>query len=403
MKEHNQVTLTRKIAAAPEHVYRAVASSQGYQEWMADSAEADARPGGRFYAWWQAGFYAAGTFKEAVENQKVVFSWLAPGEPAPTEVEISLTPQEDGTQLTLVHRGLGEGEAWAAAAENFEREWDSSLNNLQAVLETGLDRRLYDRPMLGFFIGGLVDEHLKTRLGLPVDHGMHVAGVIEGMGAARSGLLADDVIAEVDGVPVTDYTSIGSVLGKHKGGDVVPAVVYRGAERIELSVELTKRPAPEFPPPPQEMAGAVREMYRDLLKGLKKSLKGCSDEEAGTRPSEGEWSPKEVMAHLLIAERVSQAAWDLHPEGNKLPEFPGSERLLKAVAESYTVRQLYREIKRSVAVNLAMIASLPESYAANKAAYFLTSGNIDQETRQHFLGHVDQIRAAREAMRSQKS
>lgn len=399
MNTKTTLVFKETIAAEPAHVYRAFSRSQGVQEWMADSADADGREGGRFYAWWNGGFYAVGVFKEAVKDKKVVFSWHARFEPAPTEVMVELAPSEAGTALTLTHSGLGEGDEWVPVAENFEREWTGSLGNLKSVLETGVDQRLYSRPMLGFYIGGLVDAAAKERLGLPIDFGMHVSGVLEGMGAQRSGLQANDVIATVEGVEVRDFQSLGPVLSAHKGGDIVKAVVYRGPEKIELDIELSRRPIPEFPPPPEELAKAARKTYDEMLVLLKDALKGVSETEAAHHPAPGEWNVKETLAHLLINERWNYEAWDRHPDGDKFPPFPGSARLAQAIAESYKVKKLYKEIKRTMAVNVRMIELLPEDYAANKAAYFITANSLEDGIRTHFNEHVNQIKTAVEAAR----
>ncbi len=402
MNTKTKLTFKKSIDAPPAHVYRAFTTSQGVEEWMADSAEADGREGGRFYAWWNAGFYSAGIFKEAVKDEKVVFSWHALYEPAPTEVTVELEKTESGTDLKLTHSGLGEGEEWQPAVENFEREWANSLKNLKSVLETGVDKRLYDRPMLGFYIGGLVDEKLKKRLNLPVDFGMHVSGVLDGMGAQRSGLQAEDVIVSVDGTEIRDFQSLTPVLSTRKGGDVVHAVVYRGPEKVEMDVELSKRPVPEFPPPPVELAAVAKRAHKEVLAALKDALKGVSEEEASHSPANGEWSAKEVMAHLLISERWNQAAWDRHAENDKFPSYPGASRSVKAIADTYKAKQLYKELKRTLALNVRMIKSLPEEYVSNKAAYFLTGGDFENNIRTHFLPHVDQIKAAVAEARKEK-
>lgn len=403
MTENRTVDVQSFIAAAPAHVYRAFATSPGLQEWMADAAAADARPGGRFYTWWNAGFYAVGTFQEAELDKKVVFTWYAPVDPAPTVVTVTLEDVDGGTRLELVHSGIGEGEAWDRSAANFKREWTSSLSNLKSVLETGLDRRLFDRPMLGFYIGGLVDENLQRRLGIPVDYGMHVSGVLEGMGAQRSGLQEDDVIASVDGVEVRTYQSLGPVMARHKGGDVVQAVVYRGEEKLDLEIELSKRPEPEFPPPPKDLAKRARAVYKEVFAELKAALKGVSEKQSARRPEPGEWSVKEVMAHLLVEERQSHATWDLHPRGYKLPDYPSSDRLVEAIAGAYRKKQLFRELKRSVAVSLRMLETLPEDYASNRGAYFLTTANLVEGIRSHFVPHIEQIRTAVDKVKSADS
>ena len=75
MTENRTVKVETYIAAAPVHVYRAFATSPGLQEWMADAAAADARPGGRFYSWWNQGFYAGGALRKRSWKRK----WFFPG------------------------------------------------------------------------------------------------------------------------------------------------------------------------------------------------------------------------------------------------------------------------------------------------------------------------------------
>ena len=394
MNTKTTLTFRQSMAASPDQVYRAFATSQGVEEWMADSAAADAREGGRFYAWWDGGFYAVGIFKEVVENEKVVFSWHARFEPAPTEVKVELKATDSGTDLTLTHSGLGEDDIWAPVSANFEREWTSSLGRLKALLETGIDARIYDRPMLGFYIGGLVNENLKARLGISSDFGMHVSGVLPGMGAEKSGLQADDVIVSVEGTEIRRFDSLVPVISAHKGGDVVRAVVCRGAETLEMDITLSKRPVPDFPLPPAQLADRARAVYDEALADLKAALKGVSEEEASRSPGPGEWNAKEAMAHLLVAERWAYEAWDLLPAGNKQPRYPSSERLIKAIATSYKARALYKELKRTIAVNVAMLASVPDAFAANKSGYFLLASNMEEGVRTHFQEHVEQIKAA---------
>ena len=229
--EGKQLTFSLDIQAPTAVVYRAFTNGPGMGEWFADLVEADPQPGGRFYAWWHGGFYTVGTYVEVEKDHRAVFTWHAKGEPAPTQVEIRITPQGEGAHLELIHSGLGEGEAWDRTAANFTREWTSSFSNLKSVLETGVDKRLFDRPMLGFFIGGLNNPDHAAQLGVPVTTGIIVAGVVDGMGAQASGLKANDVIVEVNGVETPELNTMRAALAGKKGGDVVSMYVYRGAEK----------------------------------------------------------------------------------------------------------------------------------------------------------------------------
>jgi uncharacterized protein YndB with AHSA1/START domain len=388
------LTYNQEIAAPVSQVYRAFASAQGLQEWFGDVVEADPREGGRLYVWWNQGYYTSGQYVHLEENHKAAFSWHGLGEPAPTRVRVLLEENSDGAKLTLFHDDVPED-----GAEIFDKEWSSALTNLKSVLETGIDKRQYDRPMLGFYVGGLVDENLQKRLNLPVDYGVHVAGVLDGMGAQKSGLQADDIIATIEDTEIRQFPDIGQVLGKHKGGDVVDTVIYRNGEKLDMKVELSKRPIPDFPPEPEKLAETCLAAYKDALAELKEAFADYTEDEASHSPGPGEWSAKEVVAHLIVSERWSHAAWDLHANGNKFPSYPGSSLLVQTIAKTYDVDSLLKELKFSVKLNVNLIKSLPKEYAANKGAYFASTNNYEQGIRTHFQQHTTQIKAALTAAR----
>lgn len=392
------LSYSQEIAAPISHVYRAFATAQGLQEWLGDVVEADPRVDGRLYIWWNQGSATSGTYLHLEENQKVEFSWQGMGEPAPTRVRVSLDAKDETTKLTLRHEEVSE-----EGAERYDNEWTNALANLKSVLETGVDKRLYDRPMLGFFVGGIVDENLKNRLGIPVDTGIHVAGVLDGMGAQKSGVKTDDVIFSIDGKEITTFPSIGQILGQHKGGDVVDTVIYRGAEKVDLPVELSKRPVPDFPPVPEQLAELGLAAYKEELANIKAAFEDYSEEEANQAPAEGEWSAKEIVAHLLVNERWSHAAWDLLSNGDKYPGFPGSKLLVKAIAQTYDVENLLKELKFSIHLHLQLIKSLPEAYYTNKGAYFTSTNGFVQGIHTHMQQHTAQIKAALTSAREKLS
>lgn len=387
------LTFSQAVNASPALVYRAFTDAQGLQEWFGDVVEAEARPGGRLYVWWNQGYYTVGQFSHLEDKHKVAFSWHGLGEPAPTQVKVLIEPDGEGSKVTLEHEDVPE-----EGAAGFEQEWPSALANLQSVLETGIDKRLYDRPMLGFFIGGLVDENLKTRLNLPVDTGMHVAGVLDGMGAQKSGLKADDVIHTVEGIEITSFDTIRQITGKHKGGDVVETVVYRGPEKITLPIELSKRPVPAAPAPPADLVREGHDVYGEVLTKLDEVLEGLTEDEACHKATPGDWSVKEVLAHLLINERWSQFSWALIETGHKFPDFPG-QPLVTALANTYSLQDLRTELRNSVKVHLNQVAALPETFVAQKGLYFLAGNDFAEGVRNHFNTHTAQIQTAIEAAR----
>ncbi|MCJ7585192.1 MAG: SRPBCC domain-containing protein, partial [Anaerolineales bacterium] len=154
------------INATPAQVYYAFTHAISLHEWLCDFATVAPRPGGRMYLWWHGDFYSAGEYVSLEENKSIVFKWFGRGDPLPTEVAISLMEKDDGTLVMLSHI-VPDGEEWQERAKGLKAEWDSTLPNLASVLETGLDRRVFDRPMLGINISDFSPEIAKS-LGVPV-------------------------------------------------------------------------------------------------------------------------------------------------------------------------------------------------------------------------------------------
>ncbi len=111
------------------------------------------------------------------------------------------------------------------------QEWARTLANLAQVLETGLDKRTFDRPILGINISDFNASIART-MGVPVTDGIRLDFLPEEMGAFQAGLRKDDVVIALDGNPITsDFGSLVKALQGKKGGDKVEVTFYsRDAE-----------------------------------------------------------------------------------------------------------------------------------------------------------------------------
>ena len=75
--------------------------------------------------------------------------------------------------------------------------------------------------------------------------GVNVDVVQEGMGAAKYGVKANDIIVEFDGKTVNTMEELRDLIKKQRIGDEVTVTVERGGERVELKVVLGERPENE--------------------------------------------------------------------------------------------------------------------------------------------------------------
>jgi putative serine protease PepD len=76
----------------------------------------------------------------------------------------------------------------------------------------------------------------------PNPGGAEVQGVVSGGPAEKGGLQAGDVIASIDGNPITSPDDVAEAVSNHQPGDKVEIEVIRGGERRTITVELDSRP-----------------------------------------------------------------------------------------------------------------------------------------------------------------
>jgi uncharacterized protein YndB with AHSA1/START domain len=387
------------INAPPASIFQAFASATALREWFCDAAQVELRKGGRLYAWWSTGYYAAGQFFKVEPDKKLAFTWRGRGEPESTQVQISLAPKNGATAVTVAHSGIWSGRKWAEAVGEFEKGWHHALDNLKAVLETGQDPRFVRRPMLGIHIGEFNPAAIR-RLGVPLDEGALIDGVIEGMGAHAAGLRGGDVLVRIGGNPVSGWPALGGVLQKYQAGDRVPVEFYRGGEKMTATMELSRRPLPEVPPSAERLAEQVRLIYAELDAELDRVFDGVTEAEASRRPAADEWSAKEHLAHLLANERYTHqwiAGLITAQESEATPD--NVTALYQAMASVYSAAEMAQAMKQAEAETVAMLAALPPEFVARKGSYWRLGYNLLQDPT-HSHDHFAQMRAAIEAARN---
>ncbi len=385
------------VAATPAQVYFAFTHAISLTEWMCDFATVAPRPGGRMYMWWHGDFYSAGEYISLEENKSIIFKWHARQDPAPSQVTVTLEDKDGGTQVHLVQT-VPDGKYWADNSQRFLQEWTWTLANLAQVMETGLDKRTFDRPMLGINISDF-NANIANAMGVPVDEGIRLDFLPEEMGAYQSGLRKDDVLIALDGKPITnDFGSLVLALQGKKGGDKVQVDFYRGPEKRSLNMELTRRPVPQIPWDPAILAKVVRSKYDEGLAALEKAFNSVSEADAGLRPGPDEWSAKEVLAHLIQTERHWLENLDDVIGGypRLSDDWAGNctQHVSATVAAYKTVPGLLDEMKRLSDEMVAFIGVFPKSFVDRKASYFQAIIMLLDGSLPHILSHIDQIERA---------
>ncbi len=376
--------------------YRAFTNSTSLREWLCDVATVDPHPRGRMYLWWRGDFYSSGHYLELDEDKRLKFRWFSSIDPAPTEVTVTVTEMDGGTLIRMDHE-VPDDSAWSKLAEGFRAEWTGSLENLKSVLETGLDLRIANRPMLGIFPGDFTEEQAGV-LGVPVREGMRLDGVVDGMGAQKCGLQANDVIIEMAGHPIrNDAYSLPNAIAGKKGGDKIEVVFYRGAERKTVTMELSRRPMPEVPFNAVELAGKARELYKAGLAEVEGCFEGATDAQAIARPAPQEWSALETVAHLIQGERFNQTYLTSLVDGYELVNDGfGSNvhaQVQATVAANPSIELMLSELRRAAEETLAYVSFLPDEFVANKGSFY-RFGSVLLQPNFHLTGHTQQIKDA---------
>lgn len=389
------ITAETFVQVPLKFAYRAFTNATSLREWLCEVATVDPHPSGRMYLWWRGDFYSSGHYLALEENKSVKFRWFSSIDPAPTEVTVTLAEKDGGVHIQLTHE-VPADPSWKDAAEEFHRHWVESLRNLKSVLETGIDLRIAERPMLGIIPGDFTAEQ-ATALGVPVREGMRIDGTVEGMGAQRVGLQRDDVIVEMAGHPISDFNSLVRAIAGKKGGDKVEVVYYRGADKKTVTMELSKRPMAEVPSNPVELARQARNLVEPALVELEKSFEGYTDEQAMKRPAPKEWSALEVVAHLIHGERFNTIFLTNLIDGYE-PVADGFGSNVNAQVEATvrvnpSIELMLAELRRSLEELLAYTELIPEDFLANKGSYY-RFGSLLLQPDFHLGAHTQQIRDA---------
>jgi hypothetical protein len=218
------------------------------------------------------------------------------------------------------------------------------------------------------------------------------------MGAERAGLQKDDVLVEMNGHPLkNDAGSLPNAIAGRKGGDVIDVVFYRGAEKKTVAMELSKRPMPDVPASPLELARQARALYELALSELEQCFEGFNDGQAMRRPDANEWSALEVLAHLIFNERFNIMLLNSLIDGYEITT-DGIGGNINAQVEAMvkanpSIGMMIDELRRTVEELLAFVERIPGDFPANKGSYYRFGSGLLQFNF-HLSGHNQQIREA---------
>lgn len=126
------------------------------------------------------------------------------------------------------------------------------INTAKAVLNDLMTLGRVRRPALGVRTIPISPE-LADEIGLPVDYGLLIIGVVSGSSAEQAGLhagteraylgntpimLGGDLIVAIDDEKIQDQDDLTQMMNNHRAGDTVKVTIYRGKKKMDVQVSL---------------------------------------------------------------------------------------------------------------------------------------------------------------------
>ena len=402
MSDERTVRRQVVIDTTAELAFEAATRASELREWLCDEAWTDSRVGGRWEVRWRSGFRVEGKFTALDAPHRAAWTWLGTGEPGPTAVEFTVEPAEGGVQVQVLHTGFGPGAEWNSMLAESEDGWTDGLDNLRSTLETGVDLRFARRPFLGIHFD-IMSAERAAKEGIATEQGIYLNETVEDGAARAAGLGKGDVIVAIGGIETPGYNELLEALSACRAGDAVPVRVVRGQVRETVQVTLGERPSQELPSGAGELAEVLAAQYREQDAALKAALGQVSDEEAGQQPAEGEWSVKEVLAHLSLVERDQHCYLGVIALDGWLDTGPTNPtaltgRLAAALAVIPTLDGLLERLRADEAETVEFVRRLPDEAVAHKAR-FRRIAQYMTGLPEHTHEHAEQVRSTLAAIR----
>jgi hypothetical protein len=286
--------------------------------------------------------------------------------------------------------------------EEAEKGWAVGLENLKSTLETGVDLRIARQPFMGI-IPAQLDAERAAKESISVEQGIYINGTLEDTGAQAAGLVKGDVIVALGGIETPDFQELTAALQAHRAGDEVNVELVHGQERRTIKMTLGQRPQADVPESAEGLSEFVAEQYEQTNAELRAAVEGLTEKQAEQCPDQEEWSVKQVLAHLTIAERdfhhylanLAVNGWLDSGQGNP-GVIPG--RLAAVQATSPTLQDLLDRYFVDEKETVALLRGLPEETMAHKARFYRI-GQFMAFVPIHTRDHIEQIQGIVKAVR----
>ena len=389
-----KINIEVSFPAPVAQIYYLVSTRSGWLDWFADKGIGNVDANGVLQMYHpKLGSHLTFVFQELVRDEGVRFNTLDTETLETSEVQIDLTPDGNGTLLTVSQTGLGDEDA-----ARWQGIWQETLDSLKAIIETGRDPRLWNRPFLGVTVEGWLSPESAAEHGLEIESGMLLNSVFEGKGAEQAGIQAGDVILWLAGIEIVDYESLLEVYKEHKAGDTISVVYWHEGEQLESELTLSSYPVPDVPATTQDMADTLAAFFHKANKKIDHLLAEQSEAQTSFRPAAGEWSAKEVIAHLIASESDSLVWLGSYIAGRETyPYISGVPARIKMITSMHpTMKALLKKLTQTQNELVAMVREIPAEMAGRKTSMIRLAFAYSFDISLHYRDHLNQLKEALE-------
>jgi uncharacterized protein YndB with AHSA1/START domain len=106
MSDDTSVEREITVPVDPERAWRLVTEPEHLEQWFAERVEIDPTPGAPVRVVGDDGGERHGVVEEVDAPRRLRFTWYAPPDGPPSTVEIEVTPEEDGSRISVIEREL---------------------------------------------------------------------------------------------------------------------------------------------------------------------------------------------------------------------------------------------------------------------------------------------------------
>jgi hypothetical protein len=264
---------------------------------------------------------------------------------------------------------------------------------MKELMEQARDPRLWNRPFLGVTVGEWVTPEYAAKNNLATEYGMHINSVIEGRGAANAGITGGDTIISLAGVPINETPALLKVYADNHAGDTIDVEYYHGQELRQSRLTLSAFPVPEVPATTHDIADRLDEYFQKVNQKLEQMLEGQNEAQLEYRHAAGEWSVKEVLAHLVASENDSIHWLGSYLAGREVhPYTSGTPARLKSLLVLYpTTDKLLQKLRQAQKELVSLINQIPAEVVSRKASMVRLSFSYSLDVNIHYKEHLAQI------------